>query len=271
MFRFPVQRTRSRRVRLGCLAAACVAAGGLSATVVVPSAAGAATKAKPTASVISTAESPKLGTILVAGDAAVYTRTAGPKACSAKCRKIWPPVLLPKGVTTASAGTGVDAAKLGTVPAGHGALQVTYAGSPLFWFAAETSTGQARGTVTDKWGTWSAVAGAASGTPATGESATDGAATGGTPTGGGATGGASTSGGSAGAGSTGGASTGGGSAGAGSTAGTPAGGGATGGSPETPATSPPAPTPTNPPAPQPTDPPDPKPRPTTPNNGGIGF
>jgi predicted lipoprotein with Yx(FWY)xxD motif len=75
--------------------------------------------------------------------------------CTAQCLKIWPEALLPKGATKAKAGAGVNAAKLGTVKRAHGALQVTYAGKPLYWFSGDTAAGQVNGNVTDTWGKWS--------------------------------------------------------------------------------------------------------------------
>jgi hypothetical protein len=67
-------------------------------------------------------------------------------------------LLLPKGVTSATAGKGVSAAKLGTVVRSGGALQVTYAGKPLYWYVLDTAPGQVKGNVTDTWGKWSDVA-----------------------------------------------------------------------------------------------------------------
>ena len=64
--------------------------------------------------------------------------------------------MLPKGVTKATAGTGVNASKLGTVKRG-GALQVTYAGKPLYRFVEDTSASQVNGNITDTWGKWSVV------------------------------------------------------------------------------------------------------------------
>ena len=73
--------------------------------------------ARPPRAEISTAKNAKLGTILVSDDGnTVYTLKPSKTACTAECLKAWPPVLLPDGVTTATAGTGVDA-----VEAGHDA------------------------------------------------------------------------------------------------------------------------------------------------------
>jgi predicted lipoprotein with Yx(FWY)xxD motif len=120
-----------------------------------PSAAVAATRPT-TASVISTATDSKLGAILVSGNT-LYALKASKTACTATCLKAWLPVLLPKGVTTATAGGGVDASKLGTAPAAKGALQVTYAGKRLYWFVKDKAPGQVHGNVKNKWGKWSAV------------------------------------------------------------------------------------------------------------------
>ena len=68
---------------------------------------------------------------------------------------MWPPLLLPKGVTKATAGHGVDAAKLGTTKMSNGKLQVTYGGKALFRFYKDTAPGQVNGDkVSDQWGKW---------------------------------------------------------------------------------------------------------------------
>jgi predicted lipoprotein with Yx(FWY)xxD motif len=144
---------RSRRRSLGRTAAFAMAIGAVSAFVGV----GAATAATPTAATeISTAKSSKLGTILVAGNT-VYTLKHEKAACDAACVKARPPVVLPQGVTTATAGSGVDASKLGTVTTADGELQITYAGDALYRSAKDKHPGQVHGAATDKWGKWSAV------------------------------------------------------------------------------------------------------------------
>jgi predicted lipoprotein with Yx(FWY)xxD motif len=144
------------RTSAGRIVAVAVAIGGLSVLAFAPSVAGAATTPT-TASVIDTAKSSKLGTILVAGNT-VYTLKPSKTACDAACLKIWRPVLLPDGVMTATAGTGVDDTKLGTVTTADGALQITYAGKPLYWFSKDKAPGQVKGNLTDKWGKWATVA-----------------------------------------------------------------------------------------------------------------
>jgi predicted lipoprotein with Yx(FWY)xxD motif len=128
-----------------------VAVGGLSASAVAVGTAGAATT-----TVISTTKNAKLGTILVSGKT-VYTLKASKTSCGTRCLKIWPEVLLAKGVKKAKAGTGVNAAKLGTIKRANGALQVTYNGKPLYRFVGDTASGQVHGNVTDTWGKWTAV------------------------------------------------------------------------------------------------------------------
>jgi predicted lipoprotein with Yx(FWY)xxD motif len=87
----------------------------------------------------------------------VYALKASKTACNAKCLTTWPPAVLPQGVTTATAGTGVDASKLGTVVRADGALQVTYSGKALYFCHRDKAPGQVKGNVTDKWGKWSTV------------------------------------------------------------------------------------------------------------------
>ena len=133
----------------------------------VVNAASAASGHKPKRVVISTAKNAKFGTILVSGGVhykTVYTLEPTRTHCGAQCLKIWPEVLLPTGVTSATAGPGVNAADLGTVTRAGGALQVTYAGKPLYWFSGDKRARQVRGNVTDKWGKWSVYV---TGSPAT--------------------------------------------------------------------------------------------------------
>jgi predicted lipoprotein with Yx(FWY)xxD motif len=140
-----------REVPFVRLAGAALAVGGLSASVAAAGAAGAATSG-----VVSTTRNTHFGTILVSGNA-VYTLKASKVPCGTNCLKIWPEVLLPKGVTTTTAGPGVNAASLGTVTRSGGSLQVTYGGKPLYYFFKDTRPGQVGGNITDKWGKWSVV------------------------------------------------------------------------------------------------------------------
>jgi predicted lipoprotein with Yx(FWY)xxD motif len=153
MRRAGVQRASTRRTSRGRVVAAALALGAVSALAFAPSAGAAPSSG--TATEISSAKSSKFGTILVSEET-VYTLKPSKTACTAACQKVWIPVLLPEGTTSATAGTGVDASKLGTVAAGT-AMQVTYGGKALYWFAKDTAPGQVKGKVTTKWGKWSPV------------------------------------------------------------------------------------------------------------------
>jgi predicted lipoprotein with Yx(FWY)xxD motif len=140
--------------------AAALAAGAVLAFAFSPTPASAATPT--TATTISAQKIANVGTILEA-DIPVYTLKPSKTACDAKCLKIWPAVLLPDGVMAPTAGTGVDASQLGTAPAANGALQITYAGKPLYWFYKDKSATSVHGNLTDKWGKWATVVIAKSG------------------------------------------------------------------------------------------------------------
>ena len=147
-----LQERRSRyKVPPGRMAIAIAALSGLSGLVLADGTAGAATSV-----VVSKTKNAKLGTILVSGKT-VYTLKASKTPCSTQCLKIWPALMLPKGVAKATAGKGVSASKLGTLKRSGGALQVTYAGKPLYWFSGDTAAGQVNGNITDTWGKWSVV------------------------------------------------------------------------------------------------------------------
>jgi predicted lipoprotein with Yx(FWY)xxD motif len=147
-------RETAHRSSVGRAAAAAVALATLSASVFAVSTAGASTSQLAKKVVISTEKTKKFGTILVSGKT-LYTLRPSKTTCAAACWKIWPQLLLPKGVTKATAGAGVSAAKLGTVKVAGGALQVTYSGKALYWFIGDKSPGQVNGNVTDTWGKWS--------------------------------------------------------------------------------------------------------------------
>jgi len=135
-----------------------VAIGGLTA-VALSAGAGAATSATraTTAKVVSIRDDAQLGRILVAGTT-VYTLKPSTTGCTAACMQAWPPVLLPHGVKTPTAGPGVDATKLGAVKLAKHGLQITYAGKRLYWSGKDKKAGQVHGNVTNKFGKWSTVA-----------------------------------------------------------------------------------------------------------------
>jgi predicted lipoprotein with Yx(FWY)xxD motif len=132
-------------------AGALLVVGGLSIDV-ASAGAGAATSA-----LVSTTHNARYGTILVSGKT-VYTLKPSKVPCRVQCSKLWPEVLLPKGVTTTTAGPGVNASRLGTVSGSGGSRQVTYRGKRLYFFIKDTAPGQVNGNnVTTPWGKWSIV------------------------------------------------------------------------------------------------------------------
>ncbi len=149
----------THRLPIGRMAALAVAIGGLSTSALLVGSAGATT-AMASASktvVVSTAHNSTIGTYLVSGKT-VYTLKKNNTPCTSACVAIWPEVVLPKGVTKATAGTGVTASKLGTVKRSGGVLQVTYGGKALYYFVGDSGPGKVTGNnLTDTWGTWFAV------------------------------------------------------------------------------------------------------------------
>jgi predicted lipoprotein with Yx(FWY)xxD motif len=89
-----------------------------------------------------------LGTVLVddKGFTLYFLKTemSGKIMCTGSCAGAWPPLLLPAGTTSATAGSGVSG-KLGTIHRPDGGTQVTYNGSPLYTFTSDQSPGQATG------------------------------------------------------------------------------------------------------------------------------
>lgn len=141
-------------LRRVALTATLIAIIGFSMSVVATRHAGAASSRTAKRVVVAVSKNATLGSILVSNGRALYSVNTG--NCDKKCRKIWPELVLPKGVKKATPGTGVKAAKLGTRKVAGGAVQVTYSGKAVYFFVGDTSAGQANGNgVTDVWGKWS--------------------------------------------------------------------------------------------------------------------
>ncbi len=96
--------------------------------------------------IVSVASVPKLGRIVV--DSKGFTLYDFHKdkgttsACYGACAGVWPP-LMTSGAPKAS--NGAVASKLGTTKRKDGSIQVTYAGHPLYTYAADTKPGEAKG------------------------------------------------------------------------------------------------------------------------------
>lgn len=144
-------RGSSRSVKVGRWAAV-VAAGAASASALAVGGVAAAATQGSKVTIVSTSH----GKVLSDGTT-LYTLKPSRTSCGTKCLKIWPPVLLPSGVLTASAGSGVTVSKLGTMNVPGVGVQVTYGGKPLYRFYHDNAQGQVKGNVTDTWGKWTAV------------------------------------------------------------------------------------------------------------------
>jgi predicted lipoprotein with Yx(FWY)xxD motif len=118
---------------------------------IVPTVAAVATSAAGVVSngQVSVANNASLGNILVDSRGfTLYTfkndEPGGKSTCSGQCLVNWPPMLVAPG-TQPSAGTGVDAAKVGSITRDDGATQVTYNNMPLYFFIKDAAAGDTKG------------------------------------------------------------------------------------------------------------------------------
>ena len=113
---------------------------------------------------ISAKSVPGVGTVLVNGQGRTLyllsSEKGGKITCTDDngCTKVWPDTELPKGMTAATAGSGVQASLLGTVKDASGALYVTYNSWPLYTFSGDAGPAVAHGQgITSFGGTWYAL------------------------------------------------------------------------------------------------------------------
>ena len=112
--------------------------------------------ATPTASpvTVKSAASETYGNLIVtAGGLSLYhlnSEKKGTIACSGGCAKAWPPLLVATGVKP-TAGTGIAAAKLGTIKRPDGRMQLTYNGLALYRFASDKKPGDLKGEDVSDW------------------------------------------------------------------------------------------------------------------------
>lgn len=89
-----------------------------------------------------------LGQILVDGNGdALYIFVPDAKktvSCVSTCTSNWPPLRITDGAIP-EAGDGLDASLLGSMPSPDGSEVVTYAGWPLYRYAADRTPGEHRG------------------------------------------------------------------------------------------------------------------------------
>jgi len=87
----------------------------------------------------------------------VYTlmKNGKPVPCTGQCLTVWPPLLLPAGVTTAVAGSGVGTLGMAAMSGGE---QVSYHGAPLYRFSMDKAPGDTNGDGINAFGgTWHVV------------------------------------------------------------------------------------------------------------------
>ena len=137
---------------VGLLAAACSSGGSSSSSAAAPSPAATASASpaatiqasKPTVSLRAISGIP--GKVLVGSDGrTLYLFEAdknGKSTCSGACATGWPPDTV---TGTPQASSGVKQSLLSTVKRADGTKQVTYNGHPLYYFAGDTSAGDANG------------------------------------------------------------------------------------------------------------------------------
>jgi predicted lipoprotein with Yx(FWY)xxD motif len=104
--------------------------------------------------VITVASVPQAGKVLV--DSKGFTLyyfekdKGGKSACYGACAKVWPPL-----TGTPKVEGGAMSSEVGTSKRSDGTTQVTYAGWPLYTYAADTKPGEAKGTDVKSFGaTW---------------------------------------------------------------------------------------------------------------------
>jgi predicted lipoprotein with Yx(FWY)xxD motif len=134
---------------LGRLVTAALAVGAVSATALSAGTAGAA-NGNVTVSVKTIGNNK----VLIANGKPLYVIKTPAVSCGSGCLKVWLPLTLPAGVSSATAGNGVQSAKLGTTAGPKGLMQVTYGGQSVYWFFKDKVGGKATGNITDKWGKW---------------------------------------------------------------------------------------------------------------------
>lgn len=102
---------------------------------------------------VSVADNPEHGAILVNAEGFTlydfHKDKGGKSSCYGACASTWPPLTTdgePEAIK------GAMAAKLGTTKRTDGTVQVTYAGWPLYTYAADTKPGEANGQDIDSFG-----------------------------------------------------------------------------------------------------------------------
>ncbi|MDP9116351.1 MAG: hypothetical protein M3O28_03630 [Actinomycetota bacterium] len=136
------------------LAAAVVIAGCSSATKTAPVAGTSSSSSASPAAALEAVTTLKMtgGHLTDGAGRTLYLWTADSAArstCAGGCAQVWPPVS-PHG--TPAAGAGVTGADISTLTRSDGAVQLAYAGHPLYYFASDTAPGDTKGQGSDSFG-----------------------------------------------------------------------------------------------------------------------
>ena len=139
---------RSRAFFNACIAALAIFAAACGSSASSTGSGATAPSASPGATTITiaVATDAKLGTFLVDGAGSTLYLFAADKGttstCYTTCAQYWPPVLT-NGAPVA--GTGVNAALLGTIARTDGGTEVTYGGHPLYYVVTDKNPGDTTG------------------------------------------------------------------------------------------------------------------------------
>lgn len=139
------------RITLAAVISAALVTAGCGTSAGSPSAAApeptVAAPSRAASSTLAVATDPTLGDIVVGEGGKtlyVFTKDAGGKSvCNDDCATAWPPLLVEAGAA-AIPGEGVTGV-MGTITRDDGTTQVTFAGAPLYYFAADAKAGDVNG------------------------------------------------------------------------------------------------------------------------------
>jgi predicted lipoprotein with Yx(FWY)xxD motif len=155
-----VQLKSGSRLAGGILATVALGAGSV-AVATLPFSSNASASVKRTAAVktlvLKKEHVAKIGTVLATSSGRTLYRwtvdPAGKATCTGACAKVWPPLLLPKGVTRVKGPSGVTGLSVARVAGGK--MQVFFHHEALYGFVQDTKKGEATGQGVE--GTWFAV------------------------------------------------------------------------------------------------------------------